>query len=79
MGPHSSGVEHSLGKGEVESSNLSVGTILFFRKIGVWQSGGKHRNVRDQFTGEILSEEFIGAHVPWSQVLPAFAPKMATR
>ena len=25
--PHSSGVEHSLGKGEVESSNLSVGTI----------------------------------------------------
>ena len=27
-GPHSSGVEHSLGKGEVESSNLSVGTIF---------------------------------------------------
>ena len=25
-GPPSSGVEHSLGKGEVESSNLSVGT-----------------------------------------------------
>jgi hypothetical protein len=24
--PHSSGVEHSLGKGEAESSNLSVGT-----------------------------------------------------
>ena len=27
--PHSSGVEHSLGKGEVESSNLSEGTIIF--------------------------------------------------
>ena len=26
--PHSSGVEHSLGKGEAESSNLSVGTIF---------------------------------------------------
>ena len=33
MGPHSSGVEHSLGKGEVESSNLSVGTISTFKII----------------------------------------------
>ena len=32
-GPHSSGVEHSLGKGEVESSNLSVGTINLLEKI----------------------------------------------
>ena len=32
-GPHSSGVEHSLGKGEVESSNLSVGTIKRFKTI----------------------------------------------
>jgi hypothetical protein len=56
-----------------------VGTILSFWKIRVWQFGGKHPNVGNQFTGKILSEEFIGAHVPWSQVLPAFAPKMATR
>ena len=33
MGPHSSGVEHSLGKGEVESSNLSVGTINPFKMM----------------------------------------------
>ena len=38
--PHSSGVEHSLGKGEVESSNLSVGTTSFPRceVHRVWQS-----------------------------------------
>jgi hypothetical protein len=31
--PHSSGVEHSLGKGEVQSSNLCVGTTLC-RRLG---------------------------------------------
>jgi hypothetical protein len=34
--PHSSGVEHSLGKGEVQSSNLCVGTSFALGFLSIW-------------------------------------------
>ena len=64
QGPHSSGVEHSLGKGEVESSNLSVGTILFqqFAKCGRMMRRAQFPGTAGvlrwdmEFLGQILSK-----------------------
>ncbi len=45
-GPHSSGVEHSLGKGEVESSNLSVGTTYPLKTAKNERSSGTPKDTK---------------------------------
>jgi hypothetical protein len=66
----SSVVEHSLGKGEVESSILSCSTSLFLRKVS--DSGNQGRSpIRQKTAEQTRNTEPAGVENPWKAVVEA--------